>query len=226
MTTHRRSARWLLPAIVLLAAQVASGRAPGVKQALATVDKALEGVNEFVARIEYDETAVGQRVRGAGTLHVRSDGRVRAEIGGESPRTVLYAPPYLYIHRHAAGSVERFDVSSNPGLLAQYLAYGFNPAGRALRKRFDVELVGSVPLDERPALQFLLTPKDDAVAAAVAWIRLWVDPVSGVPLRHEIVQTEGGARLEVRYHDVELNRGEPTGTYVGGWPAGTTILAR
>jgi outer membrane lipoprotein-sorting protein len=223
--------RWIGCLVVgILGAGVSvAGDAAAVNAALKQISKATKGVRGIVAEVEYTEVVGKRPINGSGKLYVHFAGFVRVEVGGDEPRTVLFSPPFLYIHRHADRVVEIYDVTSNPHRLGQYVMLGFVPAGSALKKRFDVRLVENGTLEGKPVLNFLITPKrkeSAAVAGAIARIQLWVDPESGLPVQHEIVHASGEAQLNVRYLSVTRDDTLPDSLFLPDWPAGTRVIRR
>jgi outer membrane lipoprotein-sorting protein len=207
----------------------AGGGSAAANDALKQVSAALEGMRGVVAEVDYTELVGETSMQGSGKLYVLSSGFVRADVAGDEPRTVLLAPPYLYTYRHADQAVEVYDVRANPHKLGQYLLLGFVPAGKALKERFDVQLVDNNALDGKPALIFLITPKRKKAkeaALAIARIQLWVDPESGLPMRHEIVHSSGQAELHVRYLNISRDDSLPTDLFQPDWPEGTTLIRK
>ena len=103
----------------------------------------------------------------------------------------------------------------------------FVPTGKALKELFNVQLVENSTLDGEPVLSFLLTPKPKklkAAAEAIARIQLWVDPQSGLPVRHEIVHAAGMTELKIRYLNISRDDELPDTLFIPDWPAGTTIV--
>ncbi len=95
----------------LVAGASAGGDSGSVNAALKQVSKATKGVRGIVAEVEYTETVGKRPINGSGKLYVSFDGMVRAEVGGDTPRTLIFTPPYLYIHREADHTVEIYDVT-------------------------------------------------------------------------------------------------------------------
>jgi outer membrane lipoprotein-sorting protein len=214
---------------VLGAGVSAAGDSAAANAALKQVSKATKGVRGIVAEVEYSEIVSKRPINGSGKLYVHFAGFLRVEIAGDEPRTVLFSPPYLYIHRHAERTVEISDVTSNPHRLGQYLLLGFVPSGKELKQRFDVELVENSTLDGNPVLNFLITPRPKRAreaARAIARIQLWVDPDSGLPVQHQIVHASGEAQLNVRYLRVSRDDALPDSLFRPDWPAGTRTIRR
>jgi outer membrane lipoprotein-sorting protein len=229
--TMKRRLRWIgwIMVGVLGVGVNAGGDSAAVKAALKQVSKTTKGVRGIVAEVEYAEIVGKRSINGAGKLYVHLAGALRAEIAGDEPRTMLFNPPYLYIHRQADRVVEAYDVTSNPHRLGQYVMLGFVPAGSALKQRYNVQLVEDSTLDGKPMLNFLMTPKPDksaAAAGAIARVELWVDPESGLPAQHQIVHAAGEAQLKVRYLSMSRDDTLSDSLFRPDWPAGTTVIRK
>jgi len=223
--------RWLGVFVWLACAGLASGVSPAktsseASAALKEISKAIKGVEAIVAQVEYTETVDRRKVTGTGTLSISLAGLARADIGGHAPITVLYFPPYLYRHRKTDEIVEVYNVALNPNRLAQYVLLGFVPAGTDMKKDYNVGLVDNATLDDKPVLNFLLTPKSKAAAKAIARIMLWVDPETGLPLQQQIVHAVGGTELFVRYLSIAEEDELPDTLFHATWPEGTTKVRK
>ncbi len=221
-------AGWILFG-VLGAGVSAGGDKAAVNAALKQVTQALGDVRGVVADVEYAEIVDQRPIHGTGKLYVSSLGYMRAEIGGDEPRTVLFHPPRLYVYRPADRVVEIDDLTENADRLAQYLMLGFVPAGRALTKGYDVQLVDNAELEGKPVVHFLITPKAKkakAAARAIARIQLWADPATGFPAQHQIVHAAGVVELNVRYRNVTRDDTLEDALFQPLWPEGTTVMRR
>ena len=213
----------------LFAAGASAGGDSATNAALKQVGKAAEGWRGLVADVEYSEIVSKRSINGSGKLYAHFTGILRVEIGGDEPRTILLARPWLYIHRHADEVVEIYDVMSNPHRLGQYVALGFVPNGRELKDHFNVQLVENSTLDDKPVLNFLLTPhpkKSKAAAKAIARIQLWVDPQTGLPAQHQIVHAAGEAQLNVRYLGISRDDELPDSLFRPDWPDGIKTVRK
>jgi len=210
--------------LVLAAGASVAGDSGAVNAALKQVSKATKGVRGIVADVEYAETVGKRPIRGSAKLYVSFEGLVRVEVGGDSPRTVIFNSPYLYIHQEADHTVEIYDVTFNPHLLGQYILLGFVPNGKAMKKSFHVELVKNSTLDGSPVLSFLMTPKEEAAALAIGRIQLWVDPESGLPAQHKIIHAAGESRLDIRYLSMSRDDELSPSLFQPRWPAGTKTI--
>jgi outer membrane lipoprotein-sorting protein len=214
---------WMM--VGVLATGVSSGGNSGeVNAALKQISKTTKGIRGVVAEVEWAETVGKRSVNGSGTLHVSFAGVMRVDIEGDAPATVIFSPPFLYIHRKTEQVVEIYDVTSNPHRLGQYLILGFVPNGKALKERFKVQMVANGKLDGREILNFLITPKSQNTAHAIARIQLWVDPATGLPAKHEVVHASGESRLAVRYLSMTRDDDLPATLFQPEWPAGTKTI--
>jgi len=223
-----RLAGWVVVVLLATCANAAK-ETEATNAALKQVTKATKGLRAIVADVEYSEVLGKRTINGSGKLYVHFAGILRVEVGGDEPRTVLFSPPLLYIHRHADKVVEVYDVTSNPHRLGQYVMLGFVPTGNALKERFNVQLAADSTLDGKPVLNFLLAPhpkKSKMAAGAIARIQLWVDPQSGLPVRHEIVHAAGEAELRVRYLSVSRDDELPDSLFRPDWPDGITTIRK
>jgi outer membrane lipoprotein-sorting protein len=212
-------------ASVLLGAFVAGTSLGGPADgALKQIGKAMKGVRGVVAEIEYAETAGKRSFSGSGKLYLTFDGSVRVEIEGEAPGTLIFLPPHLHIYREAQSTVEIYDVTFNPHMLGQYVLLGFVPNGKDMKKNYAVEQVPNSPLDDRPVLSFLLTPKWEEAALAIGRIQLWVDPESGLPLQHLMLHSAGESRLDIRYRSISRDDELSPSLFRPDWPAGTKTV--
>lgn len=221
-----RTGRAALAAAALLAGGVlAAGDASNkeVTAALKDVTRATKGVRGLVADVEFSEVVDKHPIHGTGKLWVHFGGILRAEIGGDVPRTILFTPPWLYIYRHADAEVDVWDVGTNPDRLGQYLTLGFVPNGTALKVGYEVELVRRAELDGQPMRSFLLTPKSAAAAHAIGRIQLWVDPATGFPAQHQVVHATAPVQLTVRYLHVTRDDALPDSLFKPDWPAEATV---
>ena len=222
----KRNSHWIAWVVVgvLAAGTSAGGDSGSVNAALKQVSKATKGVRGVVAEVEYTETVGRRPINGSGKIYVSFDGLVRAEVGGDLPRTLIFNPPYLYIHREADRTVEVYDITFNPHMLGQYMLLGFVPNGKDMKKSFKVELVPNSMLDGNPVLSFLMTPKAEEIALAMGRIQLWVDPESGLPAQHKLIHASGESQLDIRYLSMSRDDELSPSLFQPRWPAGTKTV--
>ena len=212
-------------ALLAVGASSTAGSKP-VDAALKQVSKATKGLTGLVAEVEYSEIISKRSVSGSGKFYVHFGGLLRAEVGGDTPQEMILFPPYLYVHRINARTVDIYDVMASPGMLGQYLLLGFMPAGKAMKKEFDVQLVENATLDGKPVFNFLMVPKSKDLTRSVARIQLWVDPETGLPLQHKIFHASGETQLEVRYVSITLDDELSVSLFQPDWPDGVEQIQR
>ena len=88
---------------------------------------------------------------------------------------------------------------------------------------------GTATLDDRPVLNFLLTPnakKAKEAARAVARIQLWVDPATGIPARQLVVHSSGLVELDARIHNAKRDDALSGALFQPRWPEGTKVVRK
>lgn len=195
-----------------------------LKKALKQIDRATKSLRGITAEVQYEELYNSRTISGAGTIKVSFEGKVRADIAGNSPRTFIAVPPYLHLYRPVEEVAESFLMASHPDMLAQYALLGFVPSGSALKKQYDLTLVEEGELDGRPILLLDLSPKSTTVAATISKIRLWIDQSSWMPARQLIYHKASGIQLTIRYLSVSPDDGLSEELFQPNWPAGTKLV--
>lgn len=213
--------------VLVATTAVAAKESKEVKAALKQITKATKGVRGIVADVEFSQSFEKREVHGIGKLYAHFAGIVRAEIGGDLPRTILFRPPTLFIHLHDEEVVEIYDVSVNPDRLGQYVMLGFVPNGIALKPLYNVNLVQkNNELDGKPILNLLLDPRSKITKKSIARIQLWVDPETGLPAQHHIVHAVGEVQLRVRYLSMTRDDEIPDSVFLPDWPEGITTVRK
>jgi len=221
----------ILPILLALPCLGPGGTAAGetewtVKKALKQMDRVVKAHAGVSGRIEYEELYRSRTVSGSGTIHVRFDGRIRAEIGGNSPRTFLLRPPYLQIYRPVDESVEILTMGANPDMLAQYALLGFAPAGSDLKKSYKLTLFEQTTVDGRDMLVFDLTLKSKQAAKVITKLRLWVDMDNWMPAGELVYHKPSGIQVTVRYSEVIPEPELADALFKSDWPEGTKTIRR
>jgi outer membrane lipoprotein-sorting protein len=210
---------------------LAAGVAPAadnewtLKKALKQMDRAVKQRAGVSGTIEYEELYRSRTVSGSGEIHVRFDGKVRAEIGGSSPRTFLLKPPYLQIYHPVNETVEVMTPGTNPDMLAQYALLGFAPAGSAIKRDYDMTLFEQTVRDGRTLLVFDLKPKDKRARDIVTKIRLTIDTESWLPVEQLLFHAPSGIQVTVRYSNLRA-ADPPLEVFKSDWPEGTKVIRR
>lgn len=227
---NRLAFRWALVVFVSFAAvALVQGESDKevawtTKSALKEMDKVLKGVRGLKARVHWDELVCSQKYAGSGEFYVHLSGRVRADLGSSTPRTIIVTPPFLYIYKPIEKIAERYYLPTRPDLVGQYALVGFNPAGSALKKEYKVTFLRSEELDGHDTVVFNLQPKSKEAAAAVSAIVLWVDQANWLPYQQVIRHGTSGLQATIRYSDISTTEELPEELFTDVWPAETKII--
>ena len=197
-----------------------------VKKALKQIDRATKDLRWLTADVSWNERLERLRIEGEGKVWVDLAGRMRGEVQGSNPRTILITPPYVYVHKPAEQIVEVTSIVGNRDLLVQYVMLGFRPAGSGLKKDYKVESVRAGNLEGREVLQFVLIPKSKEVAAVVPFITLWIDQTSWFPRQLQVRHGSGGMEVNVHFGDVQVQEEQPVGKFAADWPESTEIVRK
>jgi len=189
-----------------------------LKSALKQMDKATKGLSGVAADVEWDQTAQSQRISGSGTVHMSFDGRMRAKVGGNAPRTILVLLPYVFVYRPDSNTVESYSTISSPDLLVPHVLTGFTPSGSGLKKEYNVRLIREEDLDDRKTLFFTLSPKSKELRAVISTVQLWVDQETWLPAQQLILHEKSRLRIRVRYLSVSGENDLPDTLFRPDWP--------
>jgi outer membrane lipoprotein-sorting protein len=214
-----------IPALFLAAAAPTLGGELTVKSALKQMDRATKDLQGVTARMRWDQQVGTQTISGSGTIYVDFGGRVRAEIGGGNPRTILAIPSFLYRYSPLEEKVELFYTPENPHLLGQYALLGWMPTGNALKKKYKVELTRLDTLDTGPAAVLSLVPKSKELARVISVILIWVDQATWLPAK-QLIRHQEGTSVEIHYLDTSPDDVPPEERFRPNWPAGTRLVEK
>lgn len=192
-----------------------------VKSALKQIDKATKKIGRVTAEVSWSEKLANGTVDGTGTFVADLAGMIRAEVAGNSPRTVLLVPPLLHIYRPYKKLAETYYLGDHPELIVQYTLLGFSPRGSDLKKHYHVKLIREDQVGDRAALLFTLDPKDKQLKAVLSAVQLWIDVETWLPAGQRIVHQPSGLTVEVRYGSMTAADEVSQATFLVDWPEGT-----
>jgi len=195
-----------------------------VSSVLKETDRATKDYHRVRAEVRWDEMLAGRKASGTGTMYVDFEGKVRAEVGGDNPRTILAMPPFLYVYRPLMETVENYYTPSYPDLLAQYVLVGWVPSGGAIKKQYKVKLLREESLDGRNVVVLSLEPKSKPVKQAISSIVLWIDTATWLPAQQLLRHSSGGMQVTVRYLDVSRDDDLSDEFFESKWPPGTKMI--
>lgn len=101
---------------------------------------------------------------------------------------------------------------------------GFTIAGRDLKDRYLLTILGEEAIEGTRTLVLELTPKRDKDRAIAGKIRLWIDQASWMPRRQEFGSTADRVTTTVNYTDMARNLELNPDLFKARWPKGTKKL--
>jgi len=209
------------------AAGAAEPQAPWtLKDALKQIDRATKDLRGLTAEMRWEEQIESDKMEGQGKAWISLDGRFRGEVEGSHPRTILVVPGMVHVYRPREGTAEASPTESNPDRLVQYVLVGFAPAGSALKKHYEVNLIREDNLDGQRTLLFTLVPKSAAVRAALPNLMLWVDTTTWLPAQQFFRHGGGVLQVTTRFTGLTPQTDLPEERFQPAWPEGTRILGK
>jgi outer membrane lipoprotein-sorting protein len=197
-----------------------------LKSALKQIDKETKGFIGIRAEVQYIGGQGVSSINGTGTMYVSQDGRARFDIPGDEPRSAFWLYAYFLAHDPTMNTVTSTNLLINPQALPQYALLGFVPTGNALKKKYDVQLIGEETLDGKQVLFFTLTPKPKDVKKSVEMIRLWIDLATWFPAKQEMLLTGSDSKLVVNYRTLVRDDNLPDSLFRPKIPAGTKKISQ
>jgi outer membrane lipoprotein-sorting protein len=195
------------------------------KSVMKQVDKATKNAKWITGVVQWNEfLASAINVDGAGEVWVDLGGRLRAEVKGSNPRTVLISPGYVQLYKPLEEVTEVYGSFAQPDLLVQYVMLGFHPRGSDLKRDYKVALVKREQIDDRETFLLELTPKDKIVAEAFPALMLWIDGTTWLPAQQLIRQGSGGLQVSITYRDLTHEPELPATLFRSEWPEGTKVV--
>ncbi|HXV76921.1 MAG TPA: hypothetical protein VD788_11460 [Candidatus Polarisedimenticolaceae bacterium] len=222
-----RKAGWSWLSVVLLAGLPVAAEEWTLKSVLKQVDRQTKEARWVTAEIAWNEF-LGSAIDhdGDGKVWIDLAGRMRAEVGGSNPRTLLLSPAYVQLYKPLEQVAEVYETLFQPDLLVQYAMLGFAPRGSKLKQDYDVALVKRDEVDGRNTFLLELTPRSTETAASVPVVMVWIDETTWLPARQLIRQSNGGLQVSVSYRHLTVEPSLPEQTFRADWPAGTTVIGK
>jgi outer membrane lipoprotein-sorting protein len=189
---------------------------------LKQVDKVTKGVKGITAQVTLIDVEAGaEKTNETGTAFVSMDGKLRIELSGDDPKTILCTPTDLFVHSPSKMVYEQFKLQQHPERLEQYALLGFAPSGSALKKDFLITLIEESSLEGSKVALLELTPTQDDLRAAVSKIQLWIDQSTYLPIQQRMFHGSADTHLTVSYRDVSRDDKLDQAKFKPDWPKGT-----
>jgi outer membrane lipoprotein-sorting protein len=203
--------------------QVEAAQAPAkasLQTVLSLMDSAAKDFHSLTADIEHIKyTAVVQDTSTEkGQITVRRDGKMRIDFKSPDPRTILRNGDNLYIYTPKISRVEEYNLGKNRAMADQYLALGFGTKSDALKKTYEVTLIGEEDFDGKKTVLLQLIPKAESVRAQLTKIQMWVDESSWLPLQQKFFEAGSGDYFLSHYTNVMKNLKINDAIFKPNWP--------
>jgi len=209
--------------IAIIAGVSAMGATTSVDDVLKQVDKVAKGVKGITADVTLVAVEAGEeKTNESGAAFVSLDGKMRIELTGDDPTTILCTPSDLYIHQPSKMTVREFKLQKHPERVEQYTLLGFSPAGTALKKDFLMTVIEEGSLDGSKFVLLELTPTEDDLRSVVSKIQLWIDQSTYLPIQQRMHHGAADTHLTVRYRNVSRDDKLDQAKFKPSWPKGTT----
>lgn len=210
---------------VMLIAASASAQTPEIEwdleDAVRQIDSQADNFETAMARIELVRTDSEGKVleKFSGNGFIRKNGDMRySEDGGD--RIVIVDNRNVSDYDKAASKVHVHSLSRNDRL-EPFFRLGFSIAGRDMKKRYLLTILGEEQVDDGRALVLELTPERKADREVVGKIRLWIDQASWMPRRQEFSSTADGTTTTLHYTTMARNLKLNPDLFQTDWPRGT-----
>lgn len=220
---------WVLCALLLSPAAVAQNsnrrRVWDKKTFIRALNDAAEGFRTLTADIAFTKVTVvvDHSETESGRLYVRKNGRIKIEMLEPEPKEILFSGRKAEIYYPNMKQIQEFNLSKHRGMLEQFLLLGFGTRGDDLDDAYLIQVHGETRIDNRPALEVELTPRDDKIRSNIHEIRIWFDMASWVPLKQKFFEF-GGDNTTTRYTNVKVNIPIPARKLRLTAPRGTTRI--
>ena len=217
-----RSILFALLTMAIAAGSAASAANAPVDDVLKQIDKTTKGVKGITAEVTLVNVEAGEeKTNEAGSAYVSMEGKIRIELLGDDPKTILCTPSDVYVHHPSKMVYEQFKRQQHPERLEQYALLGFSPSGSALKQDFLITLIEEASLEGSKVVQLELTPTRDDLRAAISKIHLWIDQSTYLPIQQRIFHGAAETHLTVRYRDVVRDDKLDQAKFKPSWPKGT-----
>lgn len=211
----------LLGVALIAAAPALADKSP-VDSLLKQVDKSTKGVKGLTAQVTLTDVEAGEeKTNRSGSAYISMDGKLRIDLTGDDPETILCTPSDLYVHHPSKMVYEQYKLQQHPERLEQYALLGFSPSGSALKSDFLMTVIEESSLEGSKVALLELTPTRDDLRSAISKIHLWIDQSTYLPIQQRMFHGSADTHLTVRYSDVSREDKLDQAKFKPNWPKGT-----
>jgi outer membrane lipoprotein-sorting protein len=215
----------LLLAIVTTFATAAHAQMPDIDweldDAIKQIDGQADNFETAMARVDFKVVDQDGNLvtKHSGNGFIRKDGDMRYMQDGGN-RTVVVLDDKVSDYDAGAKTVNEYKLRDGKRLEGFY-RLGFSVAGRDMKDRYLLTIVGEEEMGDRRSLVIELTPERDEDREVVGKIRLWIDQASWMPIRQEFSSTGDGNTTTIDYGAMARNLQLNPDLFDDDWPRGT-----
>ena len=128
---------------------------------------------------------------------------------------IEFRDPYQYffsvrgtkveIYRPKIATVEEYDLSKSREILEQALLLGFGTAGRFLREKYELMMVGREEVAETASIKIALVPKSQKLRGQMPRLEMWVSTSDWQPVQEKIYGVNPGDYRLYTYTNIKRN---------------------
>ena len=219
-----------LLAVVAMMGTAAYAQMPDIDweldDAIKQIDGQADNFETAMARVDFKVVDKDGNIvtKHSGNGFIRKDGDMRYMQDGGN-RTVVVLGNTVSDYDAAAKTVTEYSLRDGKRL-ESYYRLGFSIAGRDMKDRYLLTIVGEEEVGDRRALVLELTPERDDDRAVVGKIRLWIDQASWMPVRQVFKSTKDNTTLTITYTGMARNLDLKPELFRDRWPRGTDTVKK
>ena len=144
-----------------------------------------------------------------GTIHVMRDKKKQINL------LIEFREPYPYffsvrgtkieIYRPKIATVEEYDLSKSREMLEQALLLGFGTAGRFLREKYELIMVGEEEAAGAAVVKIELVPKSEKLREHMPRLAMWISTADWQPVQEKIYSANPGDYRLYTYTNIKRN---------------------
>ncbi len=213
--THRRIQpnvrTWLLLLFAAVLHAAPTTGATSLDEILAKMDAASASFRGMEAEVEWlaYTSLVDDKSIDKGHMMVRrpnsGDADLFIEFTEPYPKDLLVRGSKVEIYKPKIKTVEEYDLSKSKDQIDQALLIGFGASGKAIRKGYDVRLLGEEEAAGEPTVHLELIPKDEEARRNVKKLEMWVSTNTWQAVQLKLYQDDSGDYRLYTYNDITIN---------------------
>ncbi len=196
--------------VLFLGFTLSLSAAESLDSVLSRMDAAASGFRGVAAKLKkvtftaiIDDTGVET---GSVRLLRPSPGAVRMLIEFTEPdiKSVAFRDRKAEVFYPKMLTVQEYDLGKHRALVDQFLLLGFGTSGKALRKEYNLRVLGEETVSGTKTTRLELTPKSAQTRQHLKQVELWIADPGGYPVQQKFVQPSGD-HTTIVYTDLKVN---------------------